>query len=65
MGDRSLDSARAVGPGVSDAAARAAEDVVPLWLLLGLRDAVRLGVAGHAAAAVVLVVLVLRGLLGC
>ena len=45
-----------------EAGAGAAEDVVPLWLLLDLGDgAVRLGVA---AAGVVLVVLVLRGLLG-
>ena len=54
-----------VGPGVPEAGAGAAEDVVPLWLLLDLGDAVRLGVAAVGiAAVVVLVVLVLRGLLG-
>ena len=51
-----------------DAAARAAEYVVPLWLLLALRyavGAVRLRVASVAITAVILVVFVLGGLLGC
>ena len=46
--------------------AGAPEDVVPLWLLPGLRYAVRLYVAAAIAleAVAVLVVLVLGGLLG-
>ena len=58
---------RLVGPGVPDAAARAAEYVVPLGLLLAFRyavGAVRLRVASVAITAVILVVFVLGGLLG-
>ena len=66
IGSRRQEYSNSIRPGVSEAAAGAAEDVVPLGLLLPLRDAVCLQVPGCVAvgAVAVFIVAVLRGLLG-